>query len=198
MGAVGHGLYCHLWAVRACSSQWRALIRSWATPPTSGDFQIERGDEPIQYNQPWRFDWENTLILVATGHGLYRCLWAARVCSAQWCALIRSWARHLRPATSKSSRGASPYSTINRGFLCSLAAARWQRTAQWRRQLGGDAAAVAVRRRRGWGSSLAAARQRRQSSCGSSLAVAWRWWQCSGGGSTAAAAQRWQRWCDGR
>ena len=38
----------------------------------TGDIQIERGNEPIQYNQPWQFDWENTHILVAAGHGLYR------------------------------------------------------------------------------------------------------------------------------
>ena len=92
MSAAGHGLYRRLWAVRACSAQWRLLIRSLATPPTSGDIQIERGGGPIQYNQPWLFDWENTLILVATGHGLYCRLWAARICSAQWRALIWSWA----------------------------------------------------------------------------------------------------------
>ncbi len=45
--------YHRLWAVRACSARWRALIWSWATPPTTGDIQIERGGEPIQYNQPW-------------------------------------------------------------------------------------------------------------------------------------------------
>jgi hypothetical protein len=38
----------------------------------TGNIQIKRGDKLIQYNQPWQFDWENTLILVAAGHGLYR------------------------------------------------------------------------------------------------------------------------------
>ena len=55
MGAAGHGLYRRLWAVCACSSQCRALIRSWATMPTTGDIQIERGGEPKQYSQPWIF-----------------------------------------------------------------------------------------------------------------------------------------------
>jgi hypothetical protein len=68
MGAADHGLYRRLWAVRACSARWRVLIQSWAMPPTTGDIQIKQGGEPIQYNQPWRFDWENTLILVAASH----------------------------------------------------------------------------------------------------------------------------------
>ncbi len=55
MGAAGHGLYRRLWAVRACSAHWCALIRSWMTPLTTGNIQIERGGKPIQYNQPWIF-----------------------------------------------------------------------------------------------------------------------------------------------
>jgi hypothetical protein len=133
MGAVGLGLYRCLWTVCACSTQWSVLIRSWATPPMTGDIQIERGGKPIQYNQPWRFDWENTLILVAAGHGFYRRLWAAHVCSAQWRALIWSCATPPMTGNIQIEQGASPYSRINCRFLCSLAAARQ------RRQRGGNA-----------------------------------------------------------
>jgi hypothetical protein len=131
MGAVGHGLYRCLWAVRACSTKWPALIRSWAMPPMTGDIQIEGGGgEPIQYNQPWQFDWENTLILVATGHGLYRRLWAARVCSAQWCVLIRSWATPPTAGNIQIKRGGKPIQ-YNQPWIFV--------------QLGGGAAAVAAR-----------------------------------------------------
>jgi len=38
-------------AARTCSNQWRALIRSWVTPPTTGVIEIERGgDENITIN----------------------------------------------------------------------------------------------------------------------------------------------------
>ena len=49
MGAAGHGLYRHLWAVRTRYNQRRALIGSWMTPPTmTGAIEIERGgDENI-------------------------------------------------------------------------------------------------------------------------------------------------------
>ena len=46
MGAAGDGLYRRLWAVRARSNRRRALTGSWATPPTTGFIQIERGGEP--------------------------------------------------------------------------------------------------------------------------------------------------------
>ena len=48
-------LYRRLWAVHVCSARWRVLIRSWATPPTTINIQIERGGDFIQYNQPWIF-----------------------------------------------------------------------------------------------------------------------------------------------
>ena len=48
MGAAVHGLYRHLWAVRARYNQMRALIGSWVTPPTTGTIKIKRGgDENI-------------------------------------------------------------------------------------------------------------------------------------------------------
>ena len=38
-------------AARTCSNQWRALIRSWVTPPTTGVIKIERGgDENLTMN----------------------------------------------------------------------------------------------------------------------------------------------------
>jgi len=38
-------------AAQACSNQWRALIGSWVTPPTTGVIEIERGgDENITIN----------------------------------------------------------------------------------------------------------------------------------------------------
>jgi hypothetical protein len=45
MGAGGHGLYCHLWAVRARSNRRRALIGLWVTPSTTGSIEIERGGD---------------------------------------------------------------------------------------------------------------------------------------------------------
>jgi hypothetical protein len=48
VGAAGHGLYRCLWAVRACSAQWRALIRSWATPHMTGATFILRGVKLLQ------------------------------------------------------------------------------------------------------------------------------------------------------
>jgi hypothetical protein len=48
--------------------------------------------QAIWYHQPWQFVREKTLILGAADHGLYRRLWAIRVCSTQWRVLIRSWA----------------------------------------------------------------------------------------------------------
>ena len=55
MGAACHGLYRCLWAVRACSARWRALIRSWATPPMTGATFILRRVGLLQSNQPWIF-----------------------------------------------------------------------------------------------------------------------------------------------
>ncbi len=44
MGAAGHGIH-RRWSVRSRSARWRALIGSWATSPTTGAVQIERGSD---------------------------------------------------------------------------------------------------------------------------------------------------------
>jgi hypothetical protein len=41
----GHGPYRRLWVVCACPARWRASTGSWATPPTTGAVQIERGGD---------------------------------------------------------------------------------------------------------------------------------------------------------
>jgi hypothetical protein len=38
-------VFCRLWAVRAHSTQWRVLIGSWETLPTTGAIEIEQGCE---------------------------------------------------------------------------------------------------------------------------------------------------------
>ena len=43
MGVSGFGSFFCLWAVRARSNRWRALIGSWVTLPTTGSIEIERG-----------------------------------------------------------------------------------------------------------------------------------------------------------
>jgi len=43
MGVSGHGIFFHLWTVRARSAQRRSLTTPWATPPTAGAMKIERG-----------------------------------------------------------------------------------------------------------------------------------------------------------
>ena len=43
MGVSGFGSFFCLWAVRARSNRWRALIGSWVTPPTTGSIEIVRG-----------------------------------------------------------------------------------------------------------------------------------------------------------
>ncbi len=40
---AGHGLYRHLWAVRACSNQRHVLIGSWATSSMTNAIQIKQG-----------------------------------------------------------------------------------------------------------------------------------------------------------
>ena len=107
----------------------------------------QAGGEPIQYNQPWRFDWENTLILVTAGHGLYRRLWAARVCSAQWRTLIRSWATPPTTRDIQIEWGGEPIQ-YNQPWIFA--------------QLGGGAAAAAWQRRGGGSSAAAAVAAQRQ------------------------------------
>ena len=48
MGAAGYGLYRCLWAVRACSAQWGALIRPWTTSSMTGATFILHGVELLQ------------------------------------------------------------------------------------------------------------------------------------------------------
>ena len=48
MGAAGHGLFCHLWAVRTCSNRRCALIGLWVTLSTTGSIKIKRGDEKTE------------------------------------------------------------------------------------------------------------------------------------------------------
>jgi hypothetical protein len=43
MGVSGYGIFFRLWAVRACSAQWRSLTMPWATPSTAGAMKIKRG-----------------------------------------------------------------------------------------------------------------------------------------------------------
>jgi len=43
MGVSGFGSFFCLWAVRACSNQWRTLTGLWVTPPTKGSIEIKRG-----------------------------------------------------------------------------------------------------------------------------------------------------------
>jgi hypothetical protein len=45
MGAAGHWLYCRLWPSGAGSNLWRALIRSWVMPHSTGSIEIKRGGE---------------------------------------------------------------------------------------------------------------------------------------------------------
>ena len=85
-----HGHYRRLWSIHTRSPQWCVFTGSWTTPPMTGAIHIEWGGNPIQYNQPWQFEMENTLIWGAAGHGLYHSLWAIRAHSAQQCMLTRS------------------------------------------------------------------------------------------------------------
>jgi len=43
MGVSGFSSFFCLWAIRARSNRWRALIGSWVTPSTNGSIKIERG-----------------------------------------------------------------------------------------------------------------------------------------------------------
>jgi len=43
LGVSGFGYFFCLWAVRACSNRWRALIGSWVMPPTTGSIKIKWG-----------------------------------------------------------------------------------------------------------------------------------------------------------
>jgi hypothetical protein len=42
-GVSGFGSFFCLWAVRARSNRWRALIGLWVTPPTTGSIEIKHG-----------------------------------------------------------------------------------------------------------------------------------------------------------
>jgi len=43
MGVSGFGSFFCLWAIRARSNRWCALIGLWVTPPTDGSIEIDRG-----------------------------------------------------------------------------------------------------------------------------------------------------------
>jgi hypothetical protein len=71
MGVSGFGSFFCLWAVRARSNRWRALIGSWVTPPTTGFIEIKRGGGRKHNNQPrkrWRRLWAPPVMASAAAY----------------------------------------------------------------------------------------------------------------------------------
>ncbi len=90
--AAGHGLHHRPWTVRACSNQRRALMRTWATPPTTSAMPIDRGCEPCITINHGDLSGKISSSWAPLHMKLHCRPWAVRACSNQRRALIRSWA----------------------------------------------------------------------------------------------------------
>ena len=73
--------------------------------------QIEWGWKPIQYNQPWQFERENTLMLGGADHGIHHRLRAVCARPAQRRALIVSWLMLSTNSVNQIKQGSELYNT---------------------------------------------------------------------------------------